>query len=69
MKHAYIDKRKKNRDNIPEDHIAISLERKQLWRRASQRWLELLVSEKDEFICETILKRISYCLHRSMIKY
>lgn len=68
MKTPYIDNRKKKVDNLPKDYIANQLENRELWRRASRRWFELLIIEKDESICESLIQRVGYCIAKSMKK-
>ncbi|PLO03085.1 hypothetical protein CWM94_00080 [Klebsiella pneumoniae] len=50
---------------LPMDDLALSLESRGLWRRASQRWLMLLVKEPDMRRAEAIAFRRTWCLMQS----
>lgn len=52
--------------NQPEDMLAGSLEARGFWRRAADRWLELMVNEPDEYRAEALAKRRVFCLHRAL---
>lgn len=50
---------------LPMDSLALRLESRGLWRRASQRWLMLLVRERDTRRAEAIAFRRTWCLKQS----
>ncbi|HEI9713523.1 TPA: PerC family transcriptional regulator [Serratia marcescens] len=50
---------------LPMDALAMDLESRGLWRRASQRWLVLLAREPDMRRAEAIAFRRTWCLRQS----